>query len=324
MDMSIHRTELGNPFLGRNDFFKYALMVGRPFDFSATSAPFVIRQIPVLAASLFYQLGIHYDTRATINLLAFDEDTKRRFLALILSNAFAVCLSFAILSSYIRVQFARISFVDQFAIFGLLAAWFYFPSGVVAPLTTGWGWVASSLFAVAFIERNLAITCVGCVIALFSRETTLVFTLTMFSVRILFERDWRPALVLSALALALTCLTYLAIRALFTTGYEHQIIPRMIASSFLSFGVSRDFLFQSILSQGELLLLLGCIAVRQPRYAAYLLASSGAIAIVAIGARVTDLGFLWGKSLPFYVAIFLLTPDDNGHNSIQHRSTQET
>ena len=306
--------KLGNPLFGRNDFFKYALMIGRPFDYSATTAPFVLRQIPTIIASLFYKSGVHYNTSTTAALLAFDEDAKRRFLSLILSNGLAVCLSFAILSGYLRTKAGpRTSLAAQFAIFGIFAAWFYFPSGVIAPLTLGWGWVASSLFIIGLLERSIAFTCVGCAIALFSRETTLVFALTMFLAVIWSEPDSHPTNVISALVLTLSCLIYLSIRMLFTAGYEHQIIPRMVVLSFLSFRISREFLFQSILSQGELLLLLGCIAVRRPRYALYLIFASLAIAIVAIGAHVTDLGFLWGETLPFYAVLFLLTRHDDGY-----------
>ena len=69
---------------------------------------------------------------------------------------------------------------DSLALFGIFAGWFYFPSAVVAPVTIGWGWLVSSLFAIAFVESSTAVTVLACAVALFSRETTLIFALTMF------------------------------------------------------------------------------------------------------------------------------------------------
>jgi hypothetical protein len=43
----------GDPLLGRNDFFRYQQIILHPFDLSAAPAPFVLRQIPALVASLF-------------------------------------------------------------------------------------------------------------------------------------------------------------------------------------------------------------------------------------------------------------------------------
>jgi hypothetical protein len=83
----------GNPFFGRNDFFRYEVMVAHPFDFSAAPAPFVLRQIPAIVASVFYRLGLHGDIAAVIDSIGLDDETKRRFFAMILSNGLAVCLS---------------------------------------------------------------------------------------------------------------------------------------------------------------------------------------------------------------------------------------
>jgi hypothetical protein len=80
----------------------------------------------------------------------------------------------------------------------------------------------------------------------------------------------------------------------------------------LSFRLSREFLFQWILSQGLLVLLLFFIALRRPRYAAYLVLAAAAIAVVAAGTANTGLGLLWGETLPFYVLIFLLAWRDEG------------
>jgi hypothetical protein len=301
----------GNPLFGRNDFFKYKEMVASPFDFSATTAPFVLRQIPAVVAAIFYKVGVHYDTLAVIDLIDLDLDTKRRFFALILSNALAVCLTFTILASYLRTKLHKYNLVDLFALFGTFAAWFYFPSGVISPLAIGWGWLVSSLFVIAFLERSLTITCLACLIGLFSRETTLIFALVMFSALLLFEDDRPRNIVLSVLVLFGGCVFYLALRKLFTSGYEHQISPEFIASSLMSPKFSRAFLFQSVLSQGLLAMLLLAIAVRHPRYAAYLLLATGTMFLVGIGTQESQMALVSGETLPFYMVFFLIiSPSD--------------
>jgi hypothetical protein len=296
----------GNPYFGRNDFFQYEAMIARPFDFSIAPAPFVLRQIPTISASVFYGLGAHLATLATIDLIGLDEDTKRRFFAMILSNGLAVCTSFAVLSSYIRSKLVTDGIVTSFALFGILAAWFYFPSVVIAPVTTGWGWFASSLFAIAFLERNAAITIVASAVAVFTRETTLVFTLIMFLGLLLAERDHRRGVVVSVAVLAAGCLLYLALRLGLTAGYQHQVDPARIAARLASPSFPDHYFVQLTLAQGVPVLLLLCIAMRRPRYAAYLLTAAAVMALVALATDVTDVGLLIGETLPFYAVIFLL------------------
>jgi hypothetical protein len=302
----------GNPLLGRNDFFKYKAMIVRPLDFSVTTAPFVLRQIPAVVASLFYRLGAHYNTPAVIDAIGTDDETKRQFFAMILSNGLAVCLAFAVIASYVRSKLPADNIVDSFALFGILAGWFYFPSVVIAPVTAGWGWFASALLVVAFLERNAAITAVAGGIALFSRETTLILGLTMFLALFLFEGDRRRGVVGSVVVLGISCLAYLVLRLEFTTGYEHQIDPGQIGARLTSLEFPHHFFIQLVLSQGLLVVLLLGIAMREPRYAVYLLLSAAVMAIVAVGTAVTDVGILLGETLPFYAVLFVVAARRTG------------
>lgn len=314
----------GNPWFGRNDFFKYKEMIGNPFDFSATTAPFVLRQIPAIVAAGIYKLGLHYDTMAVVDLVGFDRDTKRRFLALIVSNGLAVCLSFAALCHYLRTKLPTFGVVELFTLFGIFAAWFYFPSGTIAPATVGWGWFASSLLAIALLERSLLLTCLACLIGMVTRETTLVFALVMVTAVLLFDGERGRNVVLSAIVLLAGCLTYVILRKLFTTGYEHQISPRAILANLTSFRLSRDFVFQSILSQGLLLLLVIGIAVKTPRYAAYLCIAAATVVVVALGAGVSETALVSGETLPYFAVIFLLAQADRLSRPAATASMAET
>ena len=296
----------GNPYLGRNDFFRYEQIILHPLDLSAVPAPFVFRQIPAIVASAFYGVGLHFDTAASIDSIGLDDATKRRFLAMIVSNGLAVCLTFTVLAGYLRRKLASDGFINSLALFGIFAGWFYFPSAVIAPVTIGWGWLVSALFAIAFIERNVAVTAIACGIALFARETTLVFALTMFLALLFFGKERNRGVVGSVALLAASCLLYLVLRIGLTSGYAHQIDPVHIVAQLTSLDFPAHFFIQSVLAQGLLVLLLGLVAMRHPHYAAYLLLSAAAVLVMALATNVTDAGLLLGETLPFCAAIFML------------------
>jgi hypothetical protein len=145
----------------------------------------------------------------------------------------------------------------------------------------------------------------ACALALFSRETTLIFALAMFmAVRL--GGDRRRGIVISVALLVGACLLFLMLRVGFTTGYEHQIDPGLIVARLVSPNFPEHFFVQLLLGQGLLILLVLGIALRRPRYACYLLAAAAIMAIVALATDVTDVGLLVGESLPFYAVIFIL------------------
>jgi hypothetical protein len=200
--------------------------------------------------------------------------------------------------------------INSLALFGIFAGWFYFPSAVVAPVTIGWGWLIASLFAIAFVERSIAITALACALALFSRETTMIFALVMFLSLLVWERDRDRRVVASILVLVTSCLLYFALRLGFTSGYEHQIDPAHIFAQLASLNFPAHFFVQLILAQGMPVVLLIFITAKQPRCAAYLLLSALVVSVVALATDVTDVGLVLGEMLPFYATIFILAWND--------------
>lgn len=203
----------------------------------------MLRQIPATVAAAFYRLGFHFDTLAVVDLIGLDEPAKRRLFAMILSNGLAVCLGFTVLAGYLRRKLSADNLINALALFGIFSGWFYFSSAVIAPVTTGWGWLVSALFAIAFLERNVAITVSACALALFSRETNLIFALAMFMALSLIEGDRSRGVVGSILVLAMSCLLYLALRVGFTSGYSHQIDPTQIMAQLKLLNFPDHFLF---------------------------------------------------------------------------------
>jgi hypothetical protein len=216
-------------------------------------------------------------------------------------------LSFAVLAGYLRSKLATDAVINSFALFGILGAWFYFPSAVIAPVTVVWGWLASSLLAIALFEANAVLTALACALALFSRETTLIFGLMTCAGLLVLQCDCRRGIVVSIIVLAASCLLYLVLRVWLTAGYEHQIDLAHIRAQLASLNFASHFFIQLIAAQGILALLLILIALKQPRYAACLLLAAAAVALVALATDVTDVGLLIGETLPFYAVTFMLT-----------------
>lgn len=170
---------------------------------------------------------------------------------MILSNGLAVCLSFTVLAGYLRKKLATDNIINSLALFGIFAGGFYFPSAVVAPVTIGWGWLVSSLFAIAFVERSTAVTVLACALALFSRETTLIFALTIFLALLVAEGDRSRGVVGSILVLATSCLLYLVLRVGFTLGYQHQIDPPHIIAQLTSLNFPCSFFYSIVPRAGH-------------------------------------------------------------------------
>ena len=299
--------KFGNPDLGNNDFYRYKEMVERPFDLNVVPAPFVLRQIPTVVAHLFYVFGIFYDTKTNLDIIIPGADaTKRIFFALILSNALAVGVSFAISLRYIREKTLNNNVLICFSYIGIVLSYFYFPSSVIAPLTTGWGWFASAILAIALIEKKLLLVCVG-LIALVTRETVLIFSLAFSIVAWASFGRWDRFYLRSAVIIAASCAALIFARTYLVHGYEHQIDLQAVVTNILSFRPSREFVFQVVIPQALIFVLLVSLAKSHSSYALALFLSMIAVTIAAIGIGVTAIGRDIGETLPFYAIILLLS-----------------
>jgi hypothetical protein len=220
----------------------------------------------------------------------------------------AVCFCLATLATYLRCK-AKYSdsLTLSFTLFGVFSTWFWFATVPFAPVTVGWGWLVTALLAVAFWERSLLLTCIAASLAVFTRETALVFALAWFGSYALLDRKRaRTLLAPIAVLFAAGCL-YLLVRLTLTTGYAHQTSPTRILASLRSPMLPPGFLFQSLLSQALFALLWLAIAVRDWRLGVSLGCGSAAILIVGLGARISEFAMATGESLPVFVLAFFLT-----------------
>jgi hypothetical protein len=301
--------KFGGPDLGNNDFYKYREMVEHPLDLSAAPAPFVLRQIPTAAAYLIYKLGIFYDTRTTLDLIIpADASTKRIFFALIMSNAIAVGLSFVVSLHYLRRTTDKSDVIFCFSYIGIMLSYFYFPFSVIAPLTTGWGWLVTAILSIALLDRRLSLLALGCVTALLARETVLIFMLVFsFLAWTSFARRERY-FVIAMIMLAASCIVLILARIYLVHGYEQQIDLHAVVRNLLSFIPSREFVFQGLLPVAIVLMLLFLIGISHSSYAVVLFISMLAIVVVGIATGETSggIGRTVGETLPLYAIVLLL------------------
>jgi hypothetical protein len=297
--------KFGSPDLGNNDFYQYKGMVERPFDADAAPAPFVLRQLPAAVAHLFYVLGIFYDTKTNLDtIFPGDVATKRIVFALILSNALAAGISFLISLHYIRKKTCNNNIIICFAYIGIMLSYFYFPFSIIAPLATGWGWLTSTILAVALLDRKLLLVFLGSVLTLVTRETILIFTLA-FSILAWASFGRRDRFFLwSAFILAIASTALILLRAYFVHGYEYEFDLR---ANILSFTLSRAYVFQALISQALIVILLLSLCTRHRCYAQSLFLSTIAVIVMGIGTgQGPAIGRAIGETLPFYAMIFLL------------------
>lgn len=226
--------KLNDPFFVARDFFRYMHMIGRPFDFSVVPAPFVMRQIPPLVATAIYKMGLHYDIPTVGGLAGLVRDNQRRLLALVISNATAVIFAITLLFGYLRRRLPEIKLTALFSLIGILASFFWFPIHIIGPLTYGWGWFAASLFAIAFLERSATLTCVAAAVAMFSRETMIVYALGLYGLAVLLYGKSARNLIAPTLCLVFAACLYLVLRKLLAFGYVYQISPKFIIKSLFS------------------------------------------------------------------------------------------
>jgi len=302
--------KFGNPEFGNNDFFRYKEMVLHPFDLSATSAPFVLRQLPTFVAHIFYMSGLSYDTKVNFDVvLAADNISKRIFFALILSNAAAIALSIVAAMNFIRKRTSDSDTIVFFSYVGILFSYFYFPISMVAPLTFGWGWLATVILAVALLEKRVLLVIFGCLVALTTRETVLVFMLVFSFLSWAIFRPRERFYLDAAAILAASCGVLVLTRTYLVHGYEGQFDLYLIASNILAFRPSTEFVIQAIVPQALILVLLAAVGVRDRRCAIALFAGVLAIVLIGIGTneRPGGIGRVIGETLPLYAIIFLLS-----------------
>jgi hypothetical protein len=298
----------GQPELGNRDFFRYEKMVDSPLNLHATISPTVLRQIPTLAAYSIKQAGIYYNSR-----IAFEdgkrykgENTQQNFFALILSNYLAYIIAIALVISYlVKTGMFSSTKAVYLPVMAFSLGYFMVPVNIIAPLSQGYGWLVAVLLSIGLISRSMGYIVAGSVLAIFSRETTLLFFILLFAATAIHHLIYKikNAFVYKGLLTMLgifMCLLFL--RSGFTHGNEAQLSPLFLIKKSLSAITREDYIFQAFFTQGLVFFLAGLVYIKYKTHAIiYLCAIAGIVLIGGFG-----VGRIIGESFPYLVLLYLL------------------
>jgi len=298
--------KFGRPDLGNHDFARYEKMVDSPFNLSATRAPFVLRQLPTAIAYGIEKAGIFYPNKISFADSVYNKasNSQQVYFALIFSNYIAVVVALTLLIRYIRKKVPGQPNV-HYTVLALCLGYFMLTLNIIAPLTQGYGWLAMVLLSIGLLEKKYRPVLTGTLIAMFSRETVLLFFI-IFSAGYWFyeRRQHAPATFVRNIVLILLAglVILLLIRTGLTEGNARQLsITYLISQSVHSF-FTYNYLFQSILTQGLLFYLAWALyKARRPLAIVY---GIGCLFIMLIGGA--GVGRILGESYPLLVILYCL------------------
>jgi hypothetical protein len=255
--------KFGQPHLGNSDFFKYEKMVDSPFNFRATTSPFITRQLPAAIASFIKQAGIFYPNKIVYTNSGFQHDlnSQKNFFALILSNYLAFICSIAIIISYLKKLWPqKENAAIYFPVLALSLGYFIVPLNVVAPLCEGYAWLAGTLLTIGLLERKVLLSVIGILIALFSRESLIILFAAMLFFKIAYDltRQKKDGFLITIfICLLFSFGLYLLMRTNLTTGHEHQLSGNPLTKAWAAVNRNniKEYVFQNFIVQGLLLYL---------------------------------------------------------------------
>jgi hypothetical protein len=298
--------KFARPDLGNQDFAKYEKMVDSPMNMQATRAPFVLRQLPTLVATVTKECGIYYPNKISFAESVYNksEASQRNFFALILSNYLAVVVGLTIMIRYLRKQ-TGINTNVHFTVLALCLGYFMLSLNIIAPLTQGYGWLATIVLIIGLLNKKYVLVLTGLLIALFSRETVVLFFM-VFAIGLAIY-NYRRKVSFSfarnaAIVSFLSLLLLLSLRIAFTSGNANQLSITHILSETGRAMFTADYLFQAILTQGLLIYVFSRLYVlARPIAIMYGLAL---LVIMLVGGF--GVGRIIGESYPLLVIFYCL------------------
>ena len=303
----------GQPSLANRDFFRYERMVDTPLNLTITKAPFVLRQIPTSVAFLIKKAGIYYP-----NAIAYREynaevtpNSQVNLFSIILSNYLAFILSIVLILYHVLGSNKQDD--DENKVFVILAyflGYFMTSTNIIAPLTQGWGWLACSIITMGIMKRHYLTLITGIVIALFSRETLLVFFMVFSISHWWANKEGRKDMFLPKIVIMIfmACIGLFTLRLLFTHGNENQLsIIYLLKQTFTNINPG-DYLFQTFLCQGVLIFALVKLFKKSKELIIpYIVAISVILLISGSGA-----GRIIGESFPFVILMLFGIAKEQG------------
>ena len=244
------------PDFGGTDFYEYYSMYLQPLHFDVAKSSWIYRQLSALVVHFIWKLGVFYDTTISFSREGFD---KRVFFAAILSNYIALICT-AVVSAFATDAICRDRNEWCSITAGMLCFFGFFAQpGVLTGLTEGLSWLLVSIGFLGYVMRSFIPICVVLCLSVFQRETIPIVFGVFSAVGLIFHRGERRLDGVVLLCSLTSFATYIFIRSVLipVTGNEDQISPSAILSSLEIWQtkVTKDFIFQALLSQNLLILL---------------------------------------------------------------------
>ncbi len=295
------------PELGNRDFFRYQVMIDSPLNLNATKAPFVLRQLPTLVARAIKSAGIYYPNDiAFSNSERYSSNSQRNLFSLILSNYLAFALSLIIIAVYLKKKQPEKTDDDiLFPIIALACGYFMVPLNVIAPLTEGYAWLSLALLTIGLIERNLRVSAIAVLIAAFSRETVLIF-FCVYTISLIFinrkDKGFLQYAIVVVASIVFAFGALMLIRINYTHGFEGQLSISHLLSKTTESLQTKEYLFQAILTQGLLAILLFRLFRKDKKLATIYMCTI--VCIIAIGGF--GVGRIIGESFVFVMLLLMI------------------
>lgn len=244
-----------NPIIGGIDYLSYANMIVKPFDYQATSSPFVYRQFSTFIASIFYKLNIYKDIG-----ISFGENLteKKIFFSAILSNFIAILFTSILTIRILDKQIGKSLIPSLFATLLLIFS-FGSINYVFTGLVEGWTWFFVLAAYYAYLKKDLRLFAIILLISIFQKEIVVIaYTLFFFyryidtKLKKTKDNTYIKMLVISITSFVL----YIIIRKVIfpTSGYENQLKVNYLISSLTSTTIKPEMILNYVASQNLILI----------------------------------------------------------------------
>jgi len=251
------------PRSGGVDFFQYYKMYLSPLDFTAAPSPFVYRQLSAIVTHWVYAAHIYYPNAIWFQEAGYDQHV---FFAALLTNYVFLVLT-AWVAGAIVEQLGENRFIP--ATLGGLLCLLSFESqvSVITGLTEGLSWFLLALAFLFYLRRQALPLAVILTLAIVQRETILIVFASISGLALLLRPDERRFNGFVFLGSLMCCIAYLVMRMKIVpaAGAAFQTNPAALFENLRHLHVTRDLIFQGLVSQNLLWLFLAAVAVAADR-----------------------------------------------------------
>jgi hypothetical protein len=246
------------PDYGGNDFFEYYPMYLHPFNYQVAESSWVYRQLTALAVHVVWKMGIFYDTTIAFSTPGYD---KHVFFAAIFTNYIALLIT-ALVVTYSAQKICAEKSEAWSILAGILCFFcFFVQQGVLTGLTEGISWLLVAVGFLGYVSRSLVPIAVVLCLSVIQRETIPFVFGALGAVGLIYHNEARHFNGLVLLLSLSSFLIYILVRVVLIPipGNESQLRLLDIMSSLGSWQqkITKDFIFQALLSQNLLILLAG-------------------------------------------------------------------